>query len=521
MTAPLWSSTLGRRIVQTLTWGLLLGLAYAQSPLVTSNQNQYFLHGAAQAGIGDLAQDWLANTIDSVPVFSLLVEVTFRWLHPYAFYLYYLVLFGVYLCSLMSIVEVRFDPDTRLSRWVFLALMIGVHSAALRFLLGRGLGAEWEYLFDGGVAAQRLLGPVFQPSCFGVLLLVSIERFNRRHPVQAIGAAVLAATIHPTYLLGAAVLTATYLLVEWRDTHRWQRPLGLGALALVLVTPIGLYVLLALGSTSPAIWREAQQILVDFRIPHHAMVSEWLDATTLVKLALIVGSLILARKGRLFTVILVSLAAALALTVLQVATNSTSLALLFPWRLSAYLVPVASAVVVGWVTDRAVRAFDLERPSRRRWTERVAAAVVSVCVLAGIIRFAIELQQQRLSPAREMLVYVAQHRSPREVYLIPPRLQEFRLATGAAALVDFKSIPYRDVEVLAWYERVRLAEWFYRDRVEYVDCELLDRFVVEYRVSHVVLGQDLLDLACPQFQAELYRDQHYAVYRLAAVEPAP
>src|SRR5207302_3586528 len=41
---------------------------------------------------------------------------------------------------------------------------------------------------------------------------------------------------------------------------------------------------------------------------------------------------------------------------------------------------------------------------------------------------------------------------------IPVDLQGFRLSTGAPIFVDFKSIPYRDDEVIEWYERLRLAQ---------------------------------------------------------------
>lgn len=40
------------KIFVVLLWGIVFALAYAQSPLYTSNQNQYFLHGLAQAGYG-------------------------------------------------------------------------------------------------------------------------------------------------------------------------------------------------------------------------------------------------------------------------------------------------------------------------------------------------------------------------------------------------------------------------------------------------------------------------------------
>ena len=104
--------------------------------------------------------------------------------------------------------------------------------------------------------------------------------------------------------------------------------------------------------------------------------------------------------------------------------------------------------------------------------------------------------------------------TPGDIYLIPAGLQEFRLATGAPVLVDFKSIPYRDIDVLDWSERLRLVDWFYREHPADVDCALLDELAQRYGVTHVVLDEDLLDLTCPQSR-EVYRDAHYAVHTLA------
>jgi hypothetical protein len=55
---PKWLAAL----LAFLGWAILFGLIYAQSPLYTSNQNTYFLHGMAQAGFGQLSRDWTART---------------------------------------------------------------------------------------------------------------------------------------------------------------------------------------------------------------------------------------------------------------------------------------------------------------------------------------------------------------------------------------------------------------------------------------------------------------------------
>jgi hypothetical protein len=183
----------------------LFTLAYTQAPLYTSNQNQYFLHGLARAGFGFLNEDWLVSTLDPTPVFSKFIEISWR-LIPWrpVFHLYYGILAGVYLFSMLGIVNQLWGlSKTRSKRWIFLTILVILHSAALRYVIVSLLGQNWDYLFDGGVAGQRLLGTVLQPSTFGVFLILSIYLFLRSKNYWAILCLLVATTFHPTYLLSA------------------------------------------------------------------------------------------------------------------------------------------------------------------------------------------------------------------------------------------------------------------------------------------------------------------------------
>jgi hypothetical protein len=504
----------GRRLLLTALGALAIlafGLAYGQSPLYTSNQNQYFLHGAARAGLGFLGEDWLANTVDPAPVFSWIVEGTFRFLPPAAFYLEYLGLAGVYLIGLWLLADSLFDLRSSAARsLLFLALVVVLHSAALRLVQGRLLGEAWEYLWDGGVAGQRLLGSVLQPSVFGVLLLLSLGLFARRREAWACAAAALAACVHPTYLLPAGILVLTYCLVLWQEERSLRRPVVIGLLALALVVPIVLYVVLILGPTSSESFAQAQQILVEERVPHHALPAEWFDATVVVKLLLVGMALIAARGARLARVLALATAAAVLLTGVQIWTRDNTLALLFPWRISTVLVPAAVGLLCGWLARRATAP---ERAAPRCIVAVGCTAVLILLALAGV--FASRLQRAELDahPASGVFGYVRQHVRSGEVYLIPSSLQEFRLATGAPAFVDRKAIPYPDIDVIEWRERLRLVNRVYREEPSNVNCELLDMLAEGYGVTHVVLDEDLLDLACPQARP-VYRDAHYAVHVL-------
>lgn len=495
----------------SLLAALAFGLAYSQAPLYTSNQNQYFLHGAARAGLGFLHQDWLANTADPTPVFSWIVEWTSRLLPLAAFHVEYLALLAVYLAALWLLADAAFHlrrPGPR--PLLFLTLVIGLHSAALHWVQSRLLGDGWEYLWDGGLAGQRLLGPVFQPSTFGVLLLLSVALFVRGHPAWACALAALAACVHPTYLLSAALLVLAYLLLEWRRTRRLLPSFRIGLLALLLVTPTLLYVALVLGPTSPDHLAEAQRILVEERIPHHALPAGWFDASSLVQLALVGAAMFATRRMPIARLLLLVTAAGILLTAAQVLTGSAMLALLFPWRISAVLVPASTALLAGWVVNRLTPVIERRGALAHRVAGLLSMTVIGLLAAAGVLAFVLLRSQQAADPARGVMTYVKAHAATGEVYLVPARLQEFRLATGAPILVDFKSIPYRDVDVIEWSERLRLVDFVYREEPQDVSCALFDQAARRYGVTHVVLDDDLLDLDCPQLRI-VYADDRFAL----------
>jgi hypothetical protein len=489
---------------RSLLWGILFGLAYSQAPLYTSNQNQYFLHGLAKAGVGFLAEDWLANTADPTPLFSGLVTLTARLLHPAAFYGHFMLLAALYFLCLRRLAGRLFDLGaTPGAETAFAGLMFVSHSALLRVILGRGIGGEWEYLFDGGVAGQRLLGDVLQPSAFGVFLLVSVQQHLENRRAWAAAAAALAATVHPTYLLPAGLLTAAYLLDEFLRRRQLAAPLRLGGLALGLVLPMLIY----LGRTFLPASAEAQRILVEFRLPAHAVPSVWLNLTTVVKLAWIGLALYVLRRTRLAGVMAVALGTGLGLTLIQIATRSDALALAFPWRVSTVLVPLATAVLAAaaarWIARR------IQGPALRV----TVTLLVGLTVASGMLATWAQSVQRAAAAERPVLEYVKSSNLPGQVYLIPPRLQDFRLFTGSAAFADFKSIPYRGEQVLDWYQRIRLLDFFYRDVVAEIDCELLDEFEGTYGVTHVIVDPDQRQLTCPGLR-RVYDDGQYSVFRL-------
>jgi hypothetical protein len=87
-------------------------------------------------------------------------------------------------------------------------------------------------------------------------------------------------------------------------------------------------------------------------------------------------------------------------------------------------------------------------------------------------------------------------------------LQRFRLHTGAALYVDFKSVPYRDAEVMEWLRRLRACQAWY-DTPEW-DATGVRAELVREGITHVVAprGKPITTAGLD----EVYADPAYRVY---------
>jgi hypothetical protein len=535
-------------LINFFTWSFVFAIIYAQSPLYTSNQNQYFLHGLAGAGYGFLVEDWLANTIDPAPIFSLLVNRSYRLFHAGLFYYgAYVLLFGVYLRSIYGIVDELFDlKNSRAKTLEFLALFLGAHSAGWRYFLSRLAGPDWSYLLEGGVAGQRLLGTVLQPSTFGVLLVLSIYLFLKDWAYPALAAMAGAVLFHPTYLLSAGILTLAYMVVESRKTRRIRSPLLIGLISSALVFPVLLYVWISFGLPSSEYADRAQEILVEFRIPHHAVFSDWFNLGVVFQIAIVGAALWIIRRSRLFHIILVCAASAAAITGLQLLLDSDGLALLFPWRISVVLVPLSLSIILGFLVTKIINSplpphqggaarplltpyeggpggtlhapyqagpGGTLHPPYQGGLEGIPIASLALIVLLTLIgaaRFKLDVEERANRLELQMMQYVRESKRSGDFYLVPTKLQDFRLETGAPIYIDFKSIPYAQDEILEWHRRVLRAGRFYREKRE--ACDNLETFVQE-GITHVVLETNDSIAAC-KYLREVYLDSNYGVYKI-------
>jgi hypothetical protein len=511
---------------------VLFAVAYTQPPLYYSNQNQYFLHGLALAGYGDLRRDWLANTADPTPAFTTGVEMAYRQFGEWPFHVTFFLLLMVYFLSLWAIaMALPFRPTSPAGRAALAAGLIVSHAAIVRVISVQLFGVDYPWYLQAGIANQYLLGAGLQPSVFGVLLLTALAAFAHGRAALAGLLAAAACLMHSTYLLPAGLLVAGMLLQLVR-AGRVRAAVVTAVVALAGVMPVIVYNLATFAPADPGRFAEAQAAIAWVRIPHHTMASRWFDPIAALQILWAIAGWLLFRRTVLFVPIGVAAGLALLLSLVEFATGNATLALLFPWRVSAVFVPLATAAASAWLAQAVAR----------RSSEQVVGALSRALIIAAVggalIVYAGKLGYQETAAEAELQAAVAGLRHAGDVYLLPAdypgppktkgsaaatfvpvkpsdrpaifELQRFRLGTGAAAYIDFKSIPYRDDEVLEWQRRMNNAVRWYAE-ADWDAAGVIDEITAE-GVTHVVVPAGV-EVHSRRLEL-LYDSAAYRVYRV-------
>jgi len=187
------------------------------------------------------------------------------------------------------------------------------------------------------------------------------------------------------------------------------------------------------------------------------------------------------------------------------------LALLFPWRISTFILPISTSILLGfgvvWIYTRH-QEFLRSLESKFVVTSLLLAVLLAV---AGTTIFMINRSQKQNSPARSTFDHVTENMAPGQNYLIPLDMQDFRLETGIPAYVEFKSIPYQDEEVLEWYRRVGLAGQLYQAPIQVIACDIINQLYAE-GVTHIILPYDHMAYSCSNLERQFLEFEAYDVF---------
>jgi len=486
-----------------LLFSIAFAVALSQESLYFANQNTKYLHGAAAAGYGWLANDWMAHTIDPLPVFSVLVQWLFDLGVPELSYAIFAALAVVWALSLTSIV--RSAGLIQSQRTHVVAFMAGL-------ILTQAVFAKWPR----GLASQYLHDHYLQPGVFGVLLIAGIARFLKGRTVSAIVLVVCASVVHSDYLptTGVCILAFVAGATE-RAPRTWRRAVYETLLALALLAPLSIQLRALATPTSPETWQRALDILVG-HIPEHTSVAQWFDARAVARLAVMALGAALARDRRLRFVMWSLLALIVGSMAVAVVFDSELVAAVTPWRASILLMPLSIAVIVA----RGV-AWLVAREPQREGRLLLGCALLAIAAAAlGTWRQAARWSDYAAAESMPPIRWIQAHSERPELYLVPAHdsdFDRFRLETGQPIVINWKTHPYKDIELIEWSQRLQEVDRFYSAGSADEACSQLGRLRDRYRASAVVYAvtHPIADHHCPLIE-ESGRAGGYVIARLDA-----
>jgi len=447
--------TISSLVVSTIFFSIS---AYNDFP--ASNQNEHLLHASVLSGFTPtLSEDWLYKTTDPYPLVTWITALFLR-LGPGGVYFLYFLTVAAFISAVMIFLDHRADRKDALASYLWSGLTI---LSAL--VVGRLTG------LSAGVAGQYILSGYWQPSEAGVFLVISVLLFASRWLVWSAVCAALAVALHPSIAFGALILetaASIRLMVE----RQWKELFTLAAVFTLLVLPPVTYAIIRFIPTTSDLAIMASQILVREKAPSAAIPTEWLTTLDILKILMIAVAAYVCRKdGRLSSVMSVSLILGVVATVIFAFVNDDRLLLLFPWRVSTVLAPIALILIVSAVLNSLPHALIYHH---QKWL------YILIILLAGSVQFMkvyydfpgflpaywIEATfrggvynkkvQDRLD--RMDVINWAKRQDSTDLYLVPLDFEQFRIKSGRPIFVDWKSVPYKDVEVIEWKRRIDVAE---------------------------------------------------------------
>lgn len=435
-----------------------------------SNQNTYMLHGLGMHS-QSLNEDWLFSTTDPFPLFSALTYILEFIPMSFGFYIVHFTITSVAFITLMSLVKL----DSK-EKYLFFGMTIITLSSVFfnQFL-------PTAYLFRG-VAGQGIFSLQFlQPSVFGVFLIASIAAFCVRRYYLSILGIVIASVFHASYLPYAAFLTVLYSLYIYIKEKDIKTAFNISILALVGILPYVIYILYNFSSTTEEISMLKNIILYDYRFPHHVNVSVWFGKAALIQCLIIAAGCFVA-KGKLRLILITSSLLFLIIMILSITIFDKNILVKSPWRFSTVIIPICSALIINQIINQIPYFTKLTELVYRFKFIFILIMIILLSISNGILLNHENQKSKNLSYIHNL--------TGDGLTMIPPYWNDnFRLKTKTPIIVDFKSHPYKDIELIEWKQRMDELNDFY----SHPSCNNLKNIIIKYEVKNVFL---LSPLSC-------------------------
>ncbi len=441
----------------------IFALTVQQNNLFQGN-HAHLIHSLKNINLIDLNNDWISSITNHVPVFTFFNYVFIKFFSINVIYILHFLLLIITAISIFYICK---------------KILKNINISAYCFWFAFFIILFHEKTFFNGVAGQGVLNHVYQPSSFGILFFLSFALFIYGKYYLSILSLVASVYFHPTYLLHSGFFFIGYIL--FLISKKEKKTFNIIVAYLALILPVVFFLFNNFIIFDQTINAEAQKILVENRIPHHANIFSWLSIKDLRPLILISISLYLVKNIKeIFIPLLSVFLLSISLSIIQYIINNYWLALLFPWRSFVFLVPISSLIIISFIKN-----LDSGRLPKLIF-------IYPLFIIAVFLNFFIDskinLSKDNLAFKKnsEIYNYLKSNKNDIKKLLVPLDLTDIRLNTGIPIFVDWKHHAFKNDEIIHWYKRLKLNERFYNSNNDIDMLAILTEIKKIDEISHVI-----------------------------------
>ena len=222
-----------------------------------------------------------------------------------------------------------------------------------------------------------------------------------------------------------------------------------------------------------------QEILMK-RIPHHADILYWFSYKDVISIIIFLISLILIKdKKKLFISLGVFGFCSIFLSIIQYFLEINSLALIFPWRSSVFLIPISSIIIISFLIDKIKgKLFNKKK--------LILTIFFSISIFFGLKSHVLENLNNNFEKKLFLFNEIKEYYNEIDSILVPIDTVSIRLNTGLPIFINHKHHPFKHNEIIDWNLRVKLASNFYNAKNLISQNQFLKEIIEIEKISHIL-----------------------------------
>jgi hypothetical protein len=359
-------------------------------------------------------------------------------------------------------------------------------------------------VLNQGHGSHYILGRFYQPSIFGILIIVSILFFVHQIYITSVFFLILSAYFNPTYIFQCAILIFAYQLILFKEKNL-KYSLFIGSLAFVLIIPLVFFTYQTFLTLPPDVIQKSQEILVYKRMAKVVLLSElFYEPRVWLCLGLVFLASIVYRKNKSILILLmVPIIVSIIFVLFGYLTNNLKIILNFPQRSLVWLGPLALSLLIGRISTLIDydKLFNVSKD-----------IIIIFCIFLFIflaqrgvyktIKAHYSLQENKLHAFLRKLDYKDGS------LLIPIDYALIRMNAGVPVFIDFEGFAYKADDVIEWDDRIQLASNFYNSHSKMQKILILKKIMNKEKISYILFDSRIQKLDCDP----IYKDEKSTVY---------